>query len=362
MDLKRTPLYDEHVKLKARMVPFGGWDMPVQYEGILDEYKHTREAVTLFDISHMGEFIIEGNLRDKGLDCIVTMPLESLPVKSSRYGLMLNDQGGVIDDLIVFRLEQEKWFIVVNGATTDKDATHFKKHLSDKARFLDVSMQTGKLDLQGPLSREVLSFLVDDVTKLDYFKFDFFNLLGEQVLISRTGYTGELGYEIFYPWDKTKQLWQALLNDQRVKPAGLGARDVLRLEMGYSLYGHEIDEHISPLEAGLKRFIDFKKDFLGKDALGKQVDQRLKRTLVGFISDSRRSPRSEQKIYSIDHQDIGFVTSGTFSPYLEKGIGLGLVPIEFNHLGAKIFFGDEKSKSPAIISEKTFYKIGSLRH
>ena len=361
-DLKRTPLYDEHLKLNARIVPFGGWEMPVQYEGIIDEYTQTRQAVTVFDICHMGEFIIEGNERDSGLDRIVTMTLGDLPVKSSRYGLILNEEGGVVDDLIVFRLEPEKWFIVVNGATTEKDASHFQKHLTPEARFTDVSLQTGKLDLQGPLAREVLSFFVDDIKKLDYFKFDFFNLLGQNVLISRTGYTGELGYEIFYPWDQTKELWQALLKDKRVRPAGLGARDLLRLEMGYSLYGHEIDENTSPLEAGLKRFIDFKKDFLGKDALLKQMDRGIQRTLVGFTSDTRRSPRSEQKIFSAQNQEVGVVTSGGFSPSLEKGIGLGYVPMAQSQLGTKIFFGDEKNKSPAVISEKVFYKKGSLRN
>lgn len=360
-DLKRTPLYEEHLALKARMVPFGGWAMPVQYEGILAEHLHTRKAVTLFDISHMGEFIIEGDLNESGLDRIVTMSLKDLPVKASRYGTILNEQGGIIDDLIVFRLEEKKWFIVVNGATTEKDVAHFRKYLTNNARFTDVTFQTGKLDIQGPQSREILKRLVPAIDRLQYYAFDFFDLLGEHVLISRTGYTGELGYEIFYPWDKTVDLWKALLAHKEVKPAGLGARDILRLEVGYSLYGHELNDHISPLEAGLTRFIDFDKDFMGKDVLLKQQHNGLKRKLVGFVSDSRRSPRAEQVIFDSDEKEIGIVTSGTFSPTINKGIGLGFVAVDCSGSGEKILFGDAKNKVSAIISSKVFYKGGSLK-
>lgn len=360
--LKRTPLYQDHVDLKAKMVPFGGWDMPVQYpDGILSEYENTRKAVTVFDICHMGEFIIEGEAEASGLNKIVSHAIADMPVKTSRYGFILNDKGMVIDDLIVFRLEDKKWFIVVNAATTQKDAEHFKKYLTKTAGFKDVSNQTGKLDLQGPLSREVLKRLVPDVTRLDYFTFDHFNLLGEKALISRTGYTGELGYEIFYPWNKTSQLWKALLKEKEVKPAGLGARDVLRLEMGYSLYGHELSEEITPLEAGLKRFVCFDKEFIGKKALLDSQNYGIKRKLIGFISDNRRSPRSEQKIFSSNQEEIGFVTSGSFSPALNKGIGLGFVKSGFEALNEKIFFGDEKNKNLAIITGKSFIKTNSLK-
>ena len=359
--LKHTMLYDNHCALNARMVPFGGWVMPVQYEGILVEYQQTRKAVSLFDISHMGEFIIEGNGIDCGLDRLVTMNIADMPVKSCRYGALLNEQGGVIDDLIVFRMASEKWFLVVNGATTEKDKAHIQKNLKQGTVFQDVTSATGKLDVQGPLSREVLSCLVQDIEKLDYYTFDFFNLLGENVLISRTGYTGELGYEIYFPWDKTSELWNELLKNKCIKPAGLGARDMLRLEMGYSLYGHELSESISPLEAGLNRFIDFEKDFIGKEALLKQQSEGVSRKITGILSDSRRAPRENYKIYCED-EEIGTVTSGTFSPALNAGIGLGFIKTEAVQLGKKIVFGDEKNKISATMNSRFFYKKGSLKN
>ena len=357
--LKRTSLFEEHLKLKAKMVPFGGWEMPVQYEGILAEYESTRKAAALFDTSHMGEFFIKGEAVTSGLDKIVTMPIVGMPLKTSRYGFILNDQGGSIDDLIIFRIKEDEWFIVVNGGTTGKDELHFKKYLTKNASFENISLKIGKLDLQGPLARDVLAHINPEIKRLEYFSFDYFDLLGEKVLISRTGYTGELGYEIFFPWDGIKELWQILLKDERIKPAGLGARDVLRLEMGYSLYGHELTENISPLEAGLSRFVDFNKDFRAKEILVKQREG-IKRKLAGFVSLNRRSPRSEQKIYSADNEEIGVVTSGSFSPALNKGIGLGLVREELAGLGTKVFVGEEKVLE-AVMTEKIFYKNGSLK-
>ena len=227
--LKRTALYQEHLIAHAKMVPFGGWEMPVQYAGILDEYHHTRTSASLFDISHMGEFIVHGTAEESGLDKIVTQRLSDLPVKACRYGGMLNEEGRVLDDLIVFRMQEDKWFIVVNAATTEKDAAHIRAHLTSAGQFEDVSAQIGKVDIQGPHARDVLQQFVGDIGRLDYYTFDFFPLLGENVLISRTGYTGELGYEIYYPWDKTSYLWNALLEAKEVEPAGLGARDVLPL-------------------------------------------------------------------------------------------------------------------------------------
>ncbi len=358
--LKKTPLYEEHCALNARLVPFGGWDMPVQYEGILAEYQQTRNGVSIFDISHMGEFIIEGNCVHCGLDRLLTMNIVDMPVKSCRYGALLNEQGGIIDDLIIFRMEKERWFLVVNGVTTEKDARHIQKHLTKNTIFQDVTLKTGKLDVQGPLSRDVLNSLVKGIEKLDYYTFDFFDLLGENVLISRTGYTGELGYEIYFPWDKTKELWIELMKNKSVKPAGLGARDVLRLEMGYSLYGHELKEDISPLEAGLNHFVDFEKNFIGKDVLLKQKVEGVKQKIMGIISDTRRSPREKYKIYS-GEEEIGIVTSGTFSPALNAGIGLGFIKTDAARQGKKIFFGDEKNKISATISPRFFYKKGSLK-
>lgn len=360
--LQRTPIYEEHVALDARMVPFGGWEMPVQYEGILKEHTQVRNAVAIFDISHMGEFIVEGDCVETGLERIVTMPLSDLSIQSCRYGCVLNEQGGVMDDLIIFRIEENKWFIVVNGAMIQKDKLHFQKHLSEKAVFTDVSMKTGKIDIQGPLSFKVLSSFVAEVGKLDYYTCDYFDLLGERVIISRTGYTGELGYEIYFPWDKTRELWRELLKVDGVKPAGLGARDILRIEMGYSLYGHELREDVSPLESGLNRFVLFDKDFIGKEALSKERQEGLKKKVVGIASQTRRAPRQGQKIYSESGEEIGTVTSGTFSPCLSRGIGLGFVSTENAALETAVSFGDEKNKNAATLASRAFYKGGSLKN
>lgn len=370
--LKQTPLYNEHAALNARIVPFGGWEMPVQYEGILAEYEHTRKAVTLFDTCHMGEFLVRGDCRESGLDALVTMAIADMPVRSCRYGMLLNDQGGVIDDLIVFREEKEKWFIVVNGATTSKDARHFRERLKQPRAFQDISSEIGKIDVQGPLSRQILEGLIPGIEKLAYYTFDSFNLLGETVRVSRTGYTGELGYEIYSSSTTVAAIWRKLLENPEVKPAGLGARDMLRLEAGYSLYGHELNEDITPLEAGLARFVDFTKDFIGKDALLNQQKEGPRRKIAGFISDTRRAPRQGQKIYaatgetagmvtSVPPAPIGTVTSGTFSPHCQRGIGLGFVPAGLAGAGQKVYFGDDNHKNSAIISSRTFYKNGSLK-
>lgn len=334
--------------------------MPLQYEGILAEYQNTRQKVSIFDISHMGEFIISGAAFESGLDRIVTQSLSDLPVKSSRYGMILNENGGVIDDLIVFRLEEEKWMVVVNAATMEKDAAHMLKHLAGADRFQNISAQTGKIDVQGPLSRDIMATFVKGLDRLEYFKFDTFDVLGEEVIVSRTGYTGELGYEIFYPWDKMQVLWQFLL-DKGARPAGLGVRDVLRLEMGYSLYGHELSEEISPLEAGLERFVSWDKDFIGSAALKTHKASGVKRQNVGLVARSRRSPRANHNIYSQDGQVIGKVTSGSFSPALNCGIGLGLIERSLYQKGMIVSFGEEGNSFPADVARPPFYKQGSLK-
>lgn len=336
--------------------------MPLQYEGILAEYQDTRKNVTVFDTSHMGEFIVDGDAVKSGLDKIVTQSISDMPLKTCRYGAMLNDQGGVMDDLIVYRLATEKWMVVVNGGTMEKDEKQFKK-LIVPGKFTNVSSKTGKLDIQGPQSRKILSSLVEDIGKLDYYTFDEFQVLGERVIVSRTGYTGELGYEIYFPWDRTKELWREVIR-LGAKPAGLGVRDLLRIEMGYSLYGHELEENISPLDAGLNKFVDWNKDFFGKDVLLRQKDQGVAsaRKVACFISDTRRSPRAEQKIFAADGIEIGVVTSGTFSPSLERGVGLGFVIKDRGAVGEKIRIGNESNKIAAEIVKRPIYTQGSLKN
>ncbi len=360
--LKQTPLHQEHLRLNAKMVPFGGWLMPLQYEGILAEHDATRRAVTVFDTSHMGEFLIKGDCKTSGLDAIVSSAISDMPIKSCRYGMALNPKGGVIDDLIVYRIAQEEWMIVVNAGTMEKDAEHFRTHLNKSALFENISDKTGKLDIQGPLSLELLKPIIPNLEKLTYYNFDYFQVLGERVIVSRTGYTGELGFEIYFPWNKMLQLWQKILNHPKIKPAGLGARDVLRLEMGYSLYGHELEETISPLEAGLSKFVDLDKEFIGKEAIVEQKKRGAVRRLVAFMAESRRTARSHHRIYTPSLEEIGVVTSGSFSPSVTRGIGLGFIAGPYGQKGEKIIVGDDKIKIEAQITQKPFYKTGSLKN
>ena len=364
--LHNTSLLNEHVGLGAKMVGFGGWNMPLQYEGIIAEWDHNRRTCSIFDCSHMGEFIIKGDAVKSGLNHIVTQTITDMPLGTCRYGTMLNNHGGVIDDLIVYRKAHDEWMIVVNASNIEKDARHFKANLTPDAQFTDISFKTAKLDLQGPQSREVLSDLFvgngfKPFPTLEYYTFAELELLGEKCLISRTGYTGELGYEIYYPWGAATKLWQAILKDNRVKPTGLGVRDVLRIEMCYSLYGHELSEDISVLECGLDKFLDLNKDFIGKDACVAAQELGVKRTIAYIQSDSRKSPRADHKIFNSNGKEIGTVVSGTYSVGVGAGIGIAFIEKDENKVENKIIFGDDRMKSDGSIVKRPFYKKGSLK-
>jgi aminomethyltransferase len=360
-NLKFTPLIEEHKKLGAKIAPFGGWSMPIQYEGIIAEHNWTRKHASLFDICHMGEFLLAGDLERSGLDNVVTQKLDDMPIGGCRYGFMLNDSGGVIDDLIVYKLGSESWMLVVNAATTEKDLNHLTKHLSKESTIKNISEETAKLDLQGPLSEMVLEGLIGkSIAKLSYYTFSRFNILGEMNTISRTGYTGELGYELYISKDMAKNLWNTILKDERVRPAGLGARDTLRLEMAYPLYGQDIDENITPVEAALERFVDYDKDFIGKGALLKKKTGGPYKKMTAFAADSRRAPRHNYKILS-GGKEIGFVTSGSFSPSLSCGIGMGYIEKSLAKSGSVITISGGGSEIEVKIIDKPFYKHGSAR-
>ena len=356
--LHNTPLTEVHASLGAKMVGFGGWNMPLQYESILAEWEYNRKTASIFDCSHMGEFMVKGDAKACGLDAMVVQTIVDMPVKTCRYGAMLNEDGGVIDDLIVYRKGPQDWMIVVNAANIEKDANHFRDNLNATACFEDVSFKTAKLDVQGPRSRDVLKVIAPGIEKLTYYTFDQFQIKGVPCLISRTGYTGELGYEIYCPWEKCKEIWKSILNNATVKPTGLGVRDVLRVEMCYSLYGHELGEAITPREAGLDKFIDGQKDFIGAKALSARAHSRL----IGyFVSASRKSPRAGNRIFDAAGNGIGVVTSGTFSPALQLGIGIGFMGPFAGSAGTPIFFGDDKGKTAATVTQRPFYKNGSLK-
>ncbi len=359
--LKETPLVGRHRALGALMAPFGGWDMPIQYEGILAEHRACREKAALFDICHMGEFRYKGDLVAGGLEDVFTLSVASIPVGRSRYGFLLNDRGGIVDDLIVFRIAGDEAMIVVNAATAPNDFSVIASRLNGAAVFEDISNATGKLDLQGPMSRDVLlSLLGREVAAIPYFRFIETDVLGSRAIISRTGYTGELGYEIFLPSDKVDELWSTLLTYPSVKPAGLGARDLLRLEVGYSLYGSDLDETITPLEAGLDAFVNFDKKFIGKEALLAQKPKALSRAKVAFKVGSRRSPRHHYEIFA-DDERVGSVTSGAFSPMLGCGIGIGLVNPASASPGTPLSVRHGNVTLEATACTLPFYAGGSLR-
>ncbi len=358
--LQLTPLNSRHRDLKALMAPFGGWDMPIQYEGIIAEHAWCRNQAALFDICHMGEFLFKGDFEAGGLEDVFTFSLKTIPVGRSRYGFLLNENGGIIDDLIVFRMAEDHAMIVVNAATADNDFAVINSRLRG-GTFTNITAATGKLDIQGPLSRDVLvRAFGDQIAAIPYFKFIGMNILGVDAIVSRTGYTGELGYEIFLPAEKTAELWDLLLKDVRVKPAGLGARDVLRLEVGYSLYGSDIDEGITPLEAGLEGFVNFDKNFVGKEALLQQKTAGPARQKIAFQVTGRRSPRHHYEIVS-GQQVVGSVTSGVFSPMLSCGIGIGFVGGGEYPVGAPLTIQHERVSMEAAVCELPFFKGGSLR-
>lgn len=359
--LNKTPLIDEHIRLNALMAPFGGWNMPIQYEGILAEHRWCREKAALFDICHMGEFLYRGDIEAGGLEQVFTFSVKSIPVGRSRYGFLLNENGGIIDDLIVFRLDTEEALIVVNAATIANDFAVIRARLGSEANFTDISAATGKLDLQGPLSRQILvEKFGPELGQIPYFKFIKTKLLGVEAIVSRTGYTGELGYELFLPAEKTEEFWSLLLADERVKPAGLGARDVLRLEVGYSLYGSDIDETTTPLEAGLAAFVNFDKEFVGREALLKQQRDGIGRLKVAFRGNSRRAPRHHYEI-CFEGETVGSVTSGVYSPMAGCGIGLGYVDPRVASVGSPLVVRHENISMEATVCELPFYNGGSLR-
>lgn len=358
--LKTTPLNVRHRKLDAQMAPFGGWEMPIRYAGIIAEHGWCRSSAALFDVCHMGEFLFEGDVEDSGLEDVFTFSVKSIPIGRSRYGFLLNDQGGIIDDLIVFRLDGKRTMIVSNAATITGDFSVIKSGLRSGV-LRDITDETGKVDLQGPLARQVLvDFFGERIAAIPYFTFITMPLLGCEAIVSRTGYTGELGYEIFLPATRVGELWDLLLADDRVRPAGLGARDVLRLEMGYSLHGHDIDESITPLEAGLEGFVKFDKEFAGRQALLHRKELGLERCRVAFEVDGRRSPRHGYEIlYSGER--VGIVTSGVFSPSLGRGIGMGLVRPEAAGIGKRLTIGHDRVSMEAMVCNLPFFRGGSLR-
>ena len=355
-DLLITPLNSWHKAHGAKMVPFAGWEMPVQYEGIIAEHQQCRTRACVFDICHMGEFSLFGPGAALALAKVVTQDIETLAEGKCRYGFLLNPQGGVQDDLIVYRLGPDNFMLVVNGACIESDFAWIQDHLPSGLNFTDISEKTAKIDLQGPKSLEVLSRLLPgDWTGLKYFSFTRTEFQDSGLIVSRTGYTGELGYEFYVPASLAQALWEKLVADPEVKPAGLGARDTLRLEMGYPLYGQDLDTVHTPAEAGYAAMLTSKAEYLGKAQA-----MTVKESLVALAIEGRRSARHLDKVALPDGTEVGMVTSGSFSPTLGHGLALAYVGVE-HAKGQDFVIKAQRAELPAKRTELPFYQGGTAR-
>jgi aminomethyltransferase len=357
---KHTPLYDVHLALGARMVAFGGWEMPVWYEGIAAEHEAVRRRVGLFDVSHMGELVLHGRGALVFLRRMLTNDVFELVVDQAQYTLMPNAQGGTVDDLLAYRLSNDVFLLVVNAANIEKDRQWLDEHLPANVNLDDRSEDMALLALQGPLAPAVLAGLTRlPIWTLAHYHFIRGEVAGIQSLVSRTGYTGEDGFEIMCDGAEVEALWQALLEagaTHGIRPAGLGARDSLRLEAALPLYGHELDEETSALEAGLGRFVKLgKPDLMGLARFQREKATGLVRKLVGLRLADRGIPRQGYHILA-DGRIVGIVTSGTLSPTLGVPIGLGYVPPDLAAVGTALAVQVRGRAVPAEVVARPFYK------
>jgi len=360
--LKRTTLYDTHVALGAKMVPFAGFEMPVHYPtGITAEHKAVREKVGLFDVSHMGEFIVRGPQAVEFVNYITTNDVAALKPGQAHYSTILRENGTIVDDCLVYRSD-DRVLLVVNGSNIDKDFAHVSQYVGKfDATLDDISDHVALLALQGPKAQEILQRHTDtDLAQIKYYGFTTGTVAGvEKVYISRTGYTGEDGFELYFPSEHAPQMWNELTRSGDVTPAGLGCRDSLRLEMGMALYGNDIDDTTTPLEAGLSWLVKMKKgDFVGRDALLKQKEQGVERRLIGFTTAERSFPRHGYPVF-VNGAPSGEVRSGTMSPTLGIPIGTAYVPAESAAEGSALEIEIRGKRIPATVVKMPFYKSGS---
>lgn len=356
---KHTPLYDEHVKLGARIVPFAGFLMPLEYSGIIDEHVAVRQAMGMFDLSHMGELHVTGDDALAAIDRLVTNDIRGLAVGQIRYTPMCYEDGGIIDDLLVYRYP-DHLMLVVNAANIEKDLNWVRDHLVGDARVENISDDVALIAIQGPEAQAFLQgFTESDLAAIPYYHFVEGAVAGINATISRTGYTGEDGFELYVRPGDAAQVWAVLLKagaPEGLKPVGLGARDTLRLEAGYMLYGNDIDHSTSPLEAGLGWTVKFgEHDFIGRPVLERQKEEGLKRRMVALEMLDRRIPRPHCVVYR-DGEPIGELTSGTFSPTYKKGIGLGYVQTGSARAGTDVAVQIRSDTYPARLVRKPVYK------
>jgi aminomethyltransferase len=363
MDAKKTPLYDEHVKLGGNVVDYAGWYLPVQYEGLVPEHEAVRNAVGLFDVSHMGEITVKGKDALAYVNYLMTNDISTIVDNQVIYTFMCHPTGGVVDDLLVYRYDGEFFYLVVNAANIEKDHKWILENKGDfDVEIENISDSVGEVAIQGPMAEKVLQKLTDyDLSQIKFFhlKRDV-DIAGVNCMVSRTGYTGEDGFEVYSDNEGIVKVWNAILDagkDEGIKPTGLGCRDTLRFEASLPLYGHEMDDEITPLEAGFKYFVklDKESDFIGKEALNKMWSEGLERKLAGIELLDRGIAREGYEIYK-DGEKIGHVTTGYKSPTLGKVIGNALIKTEFTELGTEVDVKIRNKFAKAKVISKKFLK------
>ena len=359
--LKNTALTNVHIGLGAKLVPFAGYNMPVQYQGLKIEHECVRTGVGVFDVSHMGEFILKG---PKALDLIqkvTSNDASKLTPGRAQYSCLPNGKGGIVDDLIVYKFDDEKYLLVVNASNIEKDWNWISQHNDMGVEMVNASDDYSLLAIQGPKAAEAMQSLTStDLSNIKFYHFEVGDFAGcPDVIISATGYTGSGGFEIYVKNEDAEKVWNKVFEAGKaygIQPIGLGARDTLRLEMGYCLYGNDIDDTTSPLEAGLGWITKFDKDFIDKEFLAKQKETGVTRKLVAFELVEKGIPRHDYPIVDAHDNVIGKVTSGTMSPSLDKAIGLGYVPTNLASEGSEIFVQIRNKSLKAVVVKLPFYK------
>lgn len=357
-ELQKTPIHPIYEKYGAKTIDFGGWDLPVQFSGIKAEHEAARTDVGLFDVSHMGEVLVEGSDSTAYLQYLLSNDIEKIKIGKAQYNIMCYENGGTVDDLVVYKITETKYILVVNAANTEKDYEWMVKNVFGNVTVTNVSSMYGQLALQGPNAEKVLTKLTDiDLSSISFFGFvEDANVAGVKTIISRSGYTGEDGFEIYMQSDDAIKVFEAIMAEG-VLPIGLGARDTLRLEAVLALYGQELSQEITPLEAGLNFAVKLNKeaDFIGKEALVKQKEAGLTRKLVGIELIERGIPRHDYSVFQKDKK-IGIITSGTQSPTLGTNIGLALLETPYTELGQEVEVGIRTKKIKAKVIATPFYK------
>ena len=358
--MNKTALYDKHVSLGAKIVPFAGFDMPVQYSGVTEEHFAVREKVGIFDVSHMGQFFVEGPSAKDLLQFVGTNNVDSLENGKAQYTCLPNGNGGIVDDLIVYKMADEKYFVVVNASNIEKDWNHISKH-NEKfgAKLTNASDEMSLIAIQGPKATETLQKLTEtNLSEIPYYHFTEGKIAGfDDVIISNTGYTGSGGFEIYFKNENAVKIWEAITEageEFGLIPCGLASRDTLRLEKGFCLYGNDIDDSTSPLEAGLGWITKFEKDFVDKEVLAKQKEEGITRNLVGFVMQEKAIPRHDYLVVDAEGNEIGKVTSGTMSPMKKIGIGLAYVAKPHFKIDSEIFIQIRNKNIPAKVVKLPF--------